>query len=347
MQEHAHTEAQVGNQTSVKVANFFHARSGEAASLVDLLVLEVGDDALDDIADLLHVDRKRDDVGPAATLFLLQRLAADLGQVELDRRVKVIDDVVHLAQALREGTVVGPEHGQHAGQHLLDHVADPHRLARGIADRERRRGERRWVEVARLGRVVDVGLRRHQPCRDAGDLFGEEHERYGDGDVENEMEMHDQPVFRRVDHGKQRLHAIEKRREDNAADQLEQKIAERHASCLGCRVHRVEHRHHAAAQVRPEHQRQRDVNADDLGRRERRGEQHHGEAGIRHHREYRAHEHVEQYVAGERGKDHLDASGLGDGLRRQHDPLQGHDDQAEPHQDAAEAADLAVLAAQE
>ena len=347
VQEHAHTEAQVGNQTRVKIANFFHARGGETAPFVDLLFLEIVDDALDDVADLLHVDRERHDIRPAAAFLLFQRLVADLRKVELDRGVKVVDDIVHLAQSLRERAVVGPQHGQHSGKHLLDHVADPHRLARGVADREGRRGERRWVEIARLARIVDVGLRRHQPCRDAGDLLGEEHERHGDGDVENEMEMHDQPVFGGIDRGKQRFHVIEKRREGDAADQLEQKIAERHAPRLGRRMQRVQHRHHAAAQVRSEHQRQRDMNADDLRRRERCREQHDGEAGIRQDREHCADEHVEQQVARERGKDHLDAGSLGNRLRRQHDPLQGHDDQAQADQDATEAADLAVLAVQE
>ncbi len=84
----------------------------------------------------------------------VQRFARDLRQVELDRRVEVVDDVVHLAQALGELAVVGLEHRQHAGQHLLDDVADAQRLARGVGDGERRRVERGRVEVARLGRVV-------------------------------------------------------------------------------------------------------------------------------------------------------------------------------------------------
>jgi len=109
--------------------------------------------------------------------------------------------------------------------------------------------------------------------------------------------MHDQPVFGEINRGKQRFHVIEKRREGDAADQLEQKIAERHAPRLGRRVQRVQHRHHAAAQVRSEHQRQRDMNADDLRRRERCREQHDGEAGIRQDREHCADEHVEQQVA--------------------------------------------------
>ena len=105
----------------------------EAAAFLDLLVLDVGDDPLDDVADLLHVDREGDDVGPAPALLLLQRLARDLRQVELDRRVQLVDDVVHLAQPLGEDAVVGLEHRQHAGQHLLDDVADAQRLARGAA----------------------------------------------------------------------------------------------------------------------------------------------------------------------------------------------------------------------
>ena len=95
VEEHAHAQAQVGQQPFVQVADLGHAGVAEAAALADLLVLDVLHHALDDVADLLHVDREADDVGPAPAFALGQRLARDLRQVELDRRVQPVDRVVH------------------------------------------------------------------------------------------------------------------------------------------------------------------------------------------------------------------------------------------------------------
>ena len=64
----------------------------------------------------------------------LERLARDLRQVELHRRVQVVDDVVHLADSLGEHAIVGAEHRQHAVQHLLDDVADAQRFSRAAQE---------------------------------------------------------------------------------------------------------------------------------------------------------------------------------------------------------------------
>ena len=106
-------------------------------------------DALDDVADLLHVDGEADDVGPAPAFLLAQRLARDLGQVVLDGRVELVDRVVELAQFLGQPQVVVLDHAQHAEQHGLDDVGLVQRLARGAGDGQRRRGQRRRVQVVR------------------------------------------------------------------------------------------------------------------------------------------------------------------------------------------------------
>ena len=56
----------------------------------------------------------------------------------------------------------------------LDDVADAQRLARGAGDRERRRVERRRIEVARLRRIVGTGARRQHPLGEARDRLGPE-----------------------------------------------------------------------------------------------------------------------------------------------------------------------------
>ena len=143
VEEHAHAQPQVVEQPRVQLADLGHAGVGEAAALLDLLVLDVLQDALDDVADLLHVDREADDVGPAPALLLAQRLARDLGQVVLDRRIELVDGVVELAQLLGQPQVVVADHRQHAAQHGLDDVGLVQRLARRAGDGQRRRGQRR------------------------------------------------------------------------------------------------------------------------------------------------------------------------------------------------------------
>ena len=57
----------------------------------------------------------------------------DLRQVELDRRVELVDGVVELAQLLGQAQVVVADHRHDAAQHRLDDVGLVQRLARGAA----------------------------------------------------------------------------------------------------------------------------------------------------------------------------------------------------------------------
>ena len=202
----------------MQVADLLQPGIGKSASLVDFLVFEVGNDALGNVAHLLHVDGEGNDVGPAAAFAFLERLAADLRQIKLDRGVQVIDDIVHLAQLFGEHAIIGLEHEQHAGQHLLDHVADAHRLAGGAANGQRRRSERRRIQVARLGGIVVIGLGRHQSLGDASDRLGEENKRYRDAHIEQQMEVHDHPVLVGIERGEQRLRLVEQKRKGDAAE---------------------------------------------------------------------------------------------------------------------------------
>ena len=129
IQENAHPEPQIGDQPLVHVADFRHARIREAPAGADLLVFDVLQDTLDGVTDLLHVDREGDDVGPAATLALGQGLPRDLGQVELDGRVQLVDGVVTCTQLPGQREVVGPYDRHDAAQHGFDDVG----LMKGLA----------------------------------------------------------------------------------------------------------------------------------------------------------------------------------------------------------------------
>src|SRR5579862_3439318 len=81
VEEHRKPEPQVRDQSRMQIADLRHAGLGEVAPLVDLLVFEIGQDALDDVADLFHVDRRSEDVGPAPAFALLERFARNLREI--------------------------------------------------------------------------------------------------------------------------------------------------------------------------------------------------------------------------------------------------------------------------
>ncbi len=87
--------------------------------------------ALDDVADVLQVDRELDDLGPAPRLVGVERFAADLRQIALDRRVQAVDLVVLAPQSLGQ-RIVGAQHRQQAGQHVLHRIGEADRLARRV-----------------------------------------------------------------------------------------------------------------------------------------------------------------------------------------------------------------------
>jgi hypothetical protein len=97
VQEDAHARRRLSTSRACSSLISSMPASENWRPLLDLLVLDVDQHALDDVADLLHVDGEADDVGPAPALALVQGLARDLGHVVLDGRVQV----VHLSSSLR------------------------------------------------------------------------------------------------------------------------------------------------------------------------------------------------------------------------------------------------------
>ena len=73
--EHVEPELQVGEHARVQVADFLHAGGGKGQVLADLLLRDFNEVLVDDVADVLQVDRKGDDVGPAPAFPFFQRVA--------------------------------------------------------------------------------------------------------------------------------------------------------------------------------------------------------------------------------------------------------------------------------
>jgi hypothetical protein len=85
------------DQAAVQLGDLVHACLRKFAAGVDFFVFNVHQHALDNVADLLHVDGEADDVGPAPALVFGQCFPGNFGEVVLDGRVQRIDHIVHLA----------------------------------------------------------------------------------------------------------------------------------------------------------------------------------------------------------------------------------------------------------
>ena len=83
---------------AVEGVDVARALFGEAQPVPDLLGGELDQVLVDDVADMLEVGGEGDDLHRPAAFRLAHVLLADLGQVQLDRLVQPVDDVVVLAR---------------------------------------------------------------------------------------------------------------------------------------------------------------------------------------------------------------------------------------------------------
>ena len=140
---------------------------------------------------------------------------------------------------------------------------------------------------------------------------------------------------------------MDERQNDQAPHQLKQQAAQRHPARRRVRRAVVEHRQQPRSQVGANHQAQRHRERDRSRRGQRRGQQHRRQAGVANDREYSANQGIQHDIPGQRGKNHLHAVGLGNGVDGLHNQLQGQQDQpkADPHSPQLPGAGL--LAAEE
>ena len=315
----------------------------------DLLVLEVDEDALDHVAHVLEVDGERDDLGPAAAVLLVERLAADLREVELHRGVEAVDVVVEADELLDPLLVVGADHLHHAVEHLLDGVADAQRLARGVGERQRRRLERAGVEVPGLGRLRAEGGGLGEPLLARGARSRSVKKRKPTASARLKITWKCS-TWRR---GSGSSCAMPCRTSGSASEKTTQ------PTTLKKRLPSATRRPPPGVPIvatspmrplprfAPSTRHMATGTEITLRGGERRREQHDGEARPREDREERADQHVEHRVAGERAEEHLGARGGDDGLRGLLDELQREDDEAQADRHAAELPGLRVLARQE
>ena len=336
VEEHAHAQAQVRQQALVQVRDLGHAGVREAALLADLLVLHVLQHALDDVADLLHVDRERDDLGPALALLLRQRGARDLRQVELDGGVERVDHFLHLAQVGGQVEVVVADHRQHAAQHGLDRIGLAQRLAGGAAQRDRRRAERELVEVAR-GAVVGAGRHLEPTLQRGGQQTGEGHEQDRLRGVERQVEQHHLHQHHADAVLQPDMRQPQERRDQHHRQTLEQQVAERQATGGDIGAPDRQHRHHRAPDVGAQHQAEGGQHRHQALIGQRGHQQHDGQARIADHGQEGADQQLHRQVVGQRDEQRAhqrrlhQRPGVGDDqLQRQRDQAQADRDLADP-----------------
>ena len=115
VQEHGQPEPQVGDQRARAVRRSPPCRPSEKFRCLRIFFSSISIRiSLDDVADVLQIDRERHDVRPAPAFSLLERIAAHLRQVKLDRGVQIVDVVIHPVNFAGELEIVGAQNGQRA-----------------------------------------------------------------------------------------------------------------------------------------------------------------------------------------------------------------------------------------
>ena len=223
----------------------------------------------------------------------------DLRQVELDRRVELVDGVVERPQLLRQIEVVVADHGQHAAQHGFNHVGLVQGFACCAADGERGCGQRDRVEVAWAG-VASTCARPDQPAVDgAPHEAGEADEGQRQRHVESQVKDHHLLVHGGHELLQQHMDLRHQGDREQRTDDLEDEIAHGQAPHLGRRAAGGDHREDAAAEVGAQHQAQGHGGGEQARRGEGGGQQHDCQARVRQHGEHGADHDVEHDLVGQ------------------------------------------------
>ena len=160
-------------------------------------------------------------------------------------------------------------------------------------------------------------------------------------EVDHQLRLRQREVIHQV---RQRM---DKGQNNQAAHQLKQQAAERHAAGGGVAGAVIEHRQQARAEVGTDHQAQSHREGDRPGGGERGRQQHGGQAGVADDGKHRANQRVEHDVTGQGGEDDLHAVGFGNRGDRLHNQLQRQQDQPQANAHASKLAGPRLFAAEE
>ena len=344
VQKDAHRQVQVGHQMGVHFVDLLEPGAGEIPAFFDFFVFDLLQDALDQIAHLLHVDGEVDHLGPALALALIEFGAGDFGQVVLDGGIQVVHPVVQRAQLLGQGgIVVFPDFFQ-AHEHGFDDVGLVQSLAGRTRNGQGGGGQCRGVQVVRPGGGEGGHLGRQDFFDHPGKVPGKLHTQQRHHQVEQQVKQHHlgtdighqrgnvgQPGLDQPDHG-------------HHADHLEQQVAQRHLAHLHTGFERGQQGQHAAAQVGPQHQPQGHIARNAARAGQGRHQQHGGQAGVGNDGQHRAGDDLQRDVAGDGQQQRAHRLGLGEHQGGLGNQAQGQQHQPQADQNAANAPGGGVLA---
>jgi hypothetical protein len=129
--------------------------------ILDLLCRKLHQVFIDNIADVLKVDGKRDNLHCTATFAIIQALPGDFCDVEFDRFMKFINRIVCAFDLGHQLTVIVHQRDDCLPQHRLNEVSHVQRFPGRTGERQRRRPNRRRSIVGTPERstpqAVDMG----------------------------------------------------------------------------------------------------------------------------------------------------------------------------------------------
>ncbi len=207
--------------------------------------------------------------------------AGDLGEVELDVGMGLVDLGVHAPDRLHALAVAGFEEIHHRAEHALDDLRHVQHLARGAGEREMRRGDERWVERAdpRPERPLGRGPLRHEAAaRSGGRRPTKGRQRIASPALKARCRLTSSSARAGAEQVKRRLIGVPERQHDERADAAEQQVRHRHAARRRLRPARQRDGDDPGTEIGAEHQRDAELDRQQALRRQRRDQQHRGDA---------------------------------------------------------------------
>ncbi len=252
----------------VEIADLGQTLRREGIALADLLLGELAQVLVDDVADMLEIGDQGDDLEQAPALLLGQFVAGDLDQIELDRLVDGVDAVISLGDGSGELEFVLLQQRHGIAQHALDAVAEAQSLAHRPRQRLGRAVERVRVEIARRHGLRLLLLAGHEALDQRRDRTDEGQEDQRADDVEHDVEFDREPCIRRGQADEPGRKRADEGQHGKRQDQARDEIADSGAPLGGGRAELVEHRDQRIAEIGTDDQRQRRRGREQAGCRE-------------------------------------------------------------------------------
>lgn len=337
--EHAEREFEVAHDLLMEGLQLRRALFRESEVPFDLLLSKLHQILVDNVADVLQVDRERDDLHGTLTVPFVQTLAGEPCHIELDRLIELVDRVVHPADLGDKAAIVGHQCRHGLTQHGFDDVAKMKDLAFGAGECDRRGAEGRIVKIKGCRGIVWFRPLRQKSRKERGDPAEWKDEDSCQRQIEGGVEVRRHAGRVGFKLNERVGDRVQKRQRNSAADQAIDEIADRQA--IAGRIAAVaafNHRIDGASEIGTKCEGKCRHRRDEAGIGQRHDQQQDRDARVSDPGQHSGHQNAKQGVAGDRRQERSnDRCILGwcqcveqDVQRQQHQP--------DPDRDAAEIA---------